>query len=186
MKSKLSLAQVRKMDIFEEVESPVIVYHMTSRSNAFSIAQDRKVKCFGDYVTWFFTDLRQIPIYIYITGADEGRTYWDTDGRKRKAPPLNHEDTVILKISCRKEPLVWFKEIIDSGKKGYQNMSETQNRIWDYMNNARICHYGDLRFSAVLETIELTELDKMPPPQEIEEIKGLREQMRQEQGTAKE
>ena len=48
---KISLSQMRKLDTFEEVESPEIVYHMTSRENAKSIINDRKVKCFDDYVT---------------------------------------------------------------------------------------------------------------------------------------
>lgn len=178
---KISLAQMRKIDIFEEVESPEYVYHMTSRANALAIINDRKVKCFDDFVTWFFTDLRQIPIYIHLTGADNGRKYYNTQGKVVKDPPLNHADTVILKLSCRKEPLEWYREVINNTKSGYQNMTETQSRLWEYMNSIRICHYGDLRFSAVLETIELTELDKLPQPKEIDEIKELQEQMRREQ-----
>ena len=175
---KISLAQMRNMGIFEEVDSPQYVYHMTSRDNALSIVKDRKVKCFNDYLTWFFPDLHQIPIYICATDADEGRNYYDTGGKLVKAPPLNHAETVILKLACRKEPLAWYKEIIDSSKEGYHDMTDAQNKLWGYMNNSRICHYGDLRFSTVLETIELSELDKMPPPQEIDEIKNLKDIIR--------
>ena len=174
---KVSLAQMRKMDIFEEIKSPKIVYHMTSRKNAQSIINDRKVRCFDDFVTWFFTDSQHVPIYIYITGADTGREHYDTKGRPAIEPPLDHADTVVLKLLCRNEPLMWYREVINSSKEYCDEMTDLQDQMWSYMNNIRVCHYGDFRFRKVLEVIELTEIDKMPEPKEIEDIKEIQEKM---------
>ena len=177
---KISLSQMRKLDTFEEVESPEIVYHMTSRENAKSIINDRKVKCFDDYVTWFFTDLHQVPVYIYITDADYGRRHYDTNGWPVTEPPLDHADAVILKLSCRKEPLAWYREVINSSKDGCHEMTALQDQLWAYMNDMRLCHYGDLHFYKVIEIIELTDIDKLPQPDEIEEIKAIQEKMAKE------
>ena len=174
---KVSLAQMRKMDIFEEVESPKLVYHMTSRENAQSIIHDGRVRCFDDYVTWFFTELWHVPVYIYATDADHGRQHSDKWGYPTIDPPLNHADTVVLKLSCRKEPLAWYREVINSSKERYRWMTDLHDQFYSYFNNVRICHYGDLRFTGVLEVIELTDIDKMPQPKEIEEIKKIQEKM---------
>jgi hypothetical protein len=177
---KISLAMMRRMDIFEEIECPKIVYHMTSRKNAKSIINDRKVKCFDDYVTWFFTDPHQVPVYIYLTDADHGRRHYDTNGWPVTEPPLDHSDTVILKLSCRNEPLAWYREVINSSKNGFRDMTALQDQFWAYMNDIRICHYGTLRFAKVLDVIELTDIDKLPQPDEIEEIKAIQEKMNKE------
>lgn len=168
---KISLQQMRKMDLFEEVDPPEIVYHMTSRENAEKIQQDRKVKCFDDYLTFFFPSIDQIPIYIAVTGADSGREHYDSHGRPVKELPLDHEDTVVLKLLCRKEPLAWYKE---NNTKNSQ-LPEPLKAMWRYMDNARVCHYGDLRFRRVEEVIPLTEIDKMQPPEAIEIIRKLQE-----------
>ncbi len=41
---RMSLLEMRKMDIFEEINQPKVVYHMTSRSNASLILETGKVK----------------------------------------------------------------------------------------------------------------------------------------------
>lgn len=48
------------------------------------------------------------------------------------------------------------------------------------MNDMRLCHYGDLHFYKVIEIIELTDIDKLPQPDEIEEIKAIQEKMAKE------
>lgn len=175
---KVTLEQMRRFDFFEETDSPEIVYHMTSRKNAQSIINDGKVKSFGDYVTWFFTDIEHVLAYIYISGADRGRQYYDTNGRETTDPPLNHADTVVLKLACRKEPLMWYKEIVNSSKTMYRNMEKTVEKMWEIMCNIRVCHYGDLRFTKVLDVIELTDIDKLPEPKEIAQYKILEEEMK--------
>lgn len=104
---KVSLMEMRRMGIFEEIEQPEYVYHMTSREKAKQILADGKVKVFGDYICFFFDDPKWIPLYIYVFGYDHGHEYMGLDGRPKKDPPLVHEDTVVLKLkSRRKEPLV--------------------------------------------------------------------------------
>ncbi len=157
-KLKVSLQQVRKMDIFKEIEQPGVVYHMTDRKNLESILEDRKIRSFNDYLTFFFTNEEQAPLYIELSGALNGRHYYGTDGMLKTAPPLIVEDTVVLKlVPKKKEKLEWYREVIDGTKSGYETvMTPDIQPLWDEFNNCRVAHYGDFQFD--MEKVEIIEL----------------------------
>jgi len=157
-KLRMDLRQVRKLDILEEIEQPPVVYHMTEKENLESILESGKIKSFNDFLTFFFTDAEQAPLYIELTGAMRGRLYYSTDGIPKTAPPLIVKDMVVLKlIPKRKEKLEWFREVIDETKAGYESvMTEDIKPIWDAFNNCRVCHYSDFQFDR--EQVEIIEL----------------------------
>lgn len=80
-KNKVSLDQMRSMDIYQSVDQPKVVYHMTPRKNLEKILQDGFIDTMTDYVCFFFPELKYIPLYIELTGADKGRQYHDFDGK---------------------------------------------------------------------------------------------------------
>lgn len=147
-KFNVTLAQMRSMDIFTQVSQPITIFHMTNRRNLNSIRNDGEINTGYDYVCWFFPDIESIPLYIELTGADRGRKYYDFDGMIHTAPPLIHEETVVLRLTPRyKEPWAWF---IENAKPelafaDYRGEEEARKKI-EQFNNARICHYGNLRF----------------------------------------
>ena len=160
-KLKASLLQVRKMETLEEIEQPPVVYHMTEKENLESILETGKIKSFNDYLTFFFTDAEQAPLYIQLTGAKRGRPYYNTDGLLKTAPPLVVEDMVVLKLIPRKkEKLEWFREVINEPKSHYESvMTEDVKSLMDAFNNCKVCHYGDLQFEREqVEIIELTDV----------------------------
>ena len=112
-KIKISLDQMRRMDIYQPIDQPQIVYHMTPRKNLEKILQDGFIDTMTDYVCFFFPELKYIPFYIELSGADKGRQYYDFDGKIHTAPPLIHEETVVLKLIPRYiEPMHWYQEIV--------------------------------------------------------------------------
>lgn len=176
---KITLQQVRRMGLFEEIEQPKIVYHMTDRKNIPSILKDGKIKSVrengaqADFMTFFFPSLEEIPVYIELTGADTGRKYYDFDGHIHTAPPLNHAETVILKLEPRgRQPLEWYKEAINDSNRTFPD--EATRKLWEYMNNARICHYGEMRFKDNPEIIELATVDAMPESEKLKEIRRIK------------
>lgn len=176
---KITLQQVRRMGLFEEIEQPKIVYHMTDRKNIPSILKDGKIKSVrengaqADFMTFFFPSLEEIPVYIELTGADTGRKYYDFDGHIHTAPPLNHAETVILKLEPRgRQPLEWYKETINDSNRTFPN--DTARQLWEYMNNSRICHYGAMRFKDNPEIIELATVDAMPESEKLKEIRRIK------------
>lgn len=175
---KVTLAQVRRMGIYEEIAQPEKVYHMTDRKNLENIIKDGKIKSKADYMTFFFPSIEDIPIYIELTGADTGRQYWDFDGKIHTAPPLNHAETVVLKLAPRgRQKMEWYRETINKTNTPFPNepaTKETARKLWEYMNNARICHYGSMPFEKNPEIIELSEIDKMPESDSLKEIRRLK------------
>lgn len=169
---KISLSQVRKMDLFQEIKTPGIVYHMTDKKNIDSIISSGKINSKYDFMNYFFPDLESIPIYIQVTGADHGRKYFDFDGMLHTAPPLNHEKTVVLKLKPRgRQDLEWYKEVLPEKKRS--QLTEDGIKLSEYMNNSRICHYGAMPFEKDIEIIELTEIDAMPESEKLKELKKL-------------
>ena len=169
---KVSLMEMRRMGIFEEIEQPEYVYHMTSREKAKQILADGKVKVFGDYICFFFDDPKWIPLYIYVFGYDHGHEYIGLDGRPKKNPPLVHEDTVVLKLKPRrKEPLVWYREVAkslytkDTEKEMGEGMTlERYEAMAYFMYRCRLCHYDNLAFrNDDIEVLELTEIEAKYP-----------------------
>ena len=167
---KVSLQELRRMEIFEEIEQPEYVYHMTSREKAKKILEDGKVKVFGDYVCFFFDDPKWIPAYIYVFGYDHGHEYLGLDGRPKKDPPLIHEDTVVLRLKPRrKESLVWYREVAKSlaTKNTEKEMGltlEQYEAIAYFMYRCRLCHYDNLAFrNDDIEVMELTDIEARYP-----------------------
>lgn len=64
LKHKISLDQMRRMDIYQQVEQPEVVYHMTNQANLEKILQDGYIDSMTDYVCFFFPKLNCIPLYI--------------------------------------------------------------------------------------------------------------------------
>lgn len=54
VKLKLSIQEVRKMEIYKEIEQPEMVYHMTDKDNLTDIISNGKIKSFNDFMTYFF------------------------------------------------------------------------------------------------------------------------------------
>lgn len=170
-----SLQWVRSCGIFDEIETPETVYHMTNRKNLAAILADRKIKSVRekgkspDFMTFFFPSIEQIPIFITLTNADKGRSYYDFDGVLHKAPPLIHAETVILKLKPRgAQCMEWYREHIDE-----TNGSDEVKELCRYMNAARICHYGAMRFYQNPEIIELTDIDNLPESETLKRIKEI-------------
>lgn len=177
---KVSLLEVRKMGIFEEIPPPPVVYHMTDRKNLEAILRDGKIKPIArpgqspDYMTFFFPSLEEIPVYIQLTGADKGREYYDFDGRLHTAAPLNHEETVVLELTPRgRQEMEWYKEIMGRNEK-----DEATRALCQYMNDARVCHYGAMPFEKSPKIMELSEVDKMPKIKKLEEVKKLQDKVK--------
>lgn len=160
-KLKVSLTQMRHWDFFSEIDQPDVVYHMTDRENLNDILNDGKIKSFNDYVTYFFPDTKCIPVYCAITGAFIGRTYSTTDGKQVTAPPLNIEQTVVLKLIPRRpEKLEWYKEVSKNDVLAKRDgLTKEMEQVTQYFDNARIVHYGDFAFkSDSVEVIELKDI----------------------------
>lgn len=162
-KIKISLDQMRRMDIFKPIDQPQIVYHMTPRKNLEKILQDGFIDTMTDYVCFFFPELKCIPLYIELSGADKGRQYHDSDGKIHIAPPLIHEETVVLKLIPRYiEPMHWYKEVVKATDDQIlaDDKQKARARIQQF-NDCRVCHYGNLKFKRDVEVIELVDIDKM-------------------------
>ena len=179
---KITLAHIRQMrDIFTEIPQPETVYHMTHRSNLPAILKDGKIKNMdspggggADFMTWFFPSLDNIPVYIELTGADTGRKYYGNDGQIHMAPPLNHAETIVLKLRPRgSQPMEWYTET-KRGRDLSGNAPEKTAKLLEYMNNCRVCHFGPMAFNPDPEVIELTEVDKMPEPDALKDIRRLK------------
>ena len=166
---KVSLQQMRNMPIFEEMEQPEYVYHMTSRKNAEKILADKRIRVFDDFLCFFFDDPKWIPIYIYLYNVDKGRMTRGFDGRVHRMPPLDHEDTVVLKLRPRrKESLVWYRETADNiltkeDKSSGLTLDQYEHIIY-LMYKCRLCHYDNLVFrDDDIEVIPLMEIDAQYP-----------------------
>lgn len=162
-KHKISLDEMRQMDIFQSIEQPKVVYHMTDRKNLDKILRDGYIDTATDFICFFFPDLKSIPIYIRISRADIGRKYYGYDGLIHTAPPLIHEETVVLKLTPRyPEPMRWFKEVISGEDDSVPEKDKEKARaVIQQFNDCRVCHYGNLKFKRDVEVIELTDIDKM-------------------------
>lgn len=165
--NQITLQHVRKMGLFHEIDPPEIVYHMTPLNRLQKILADGKIKAVdeqghkSDYMTYFFTSLEYIPAYIEITGADRGRQYNDFDGQIHTAPPLDHANTVILKLKPRgRQVMEWYIERIKTDTTIHAADVIEITKLFDSM---RVCHFGDMAFFGNPEVIPLTEVDKLPP-----------------------
>lgn len=159
---RISLLEMRRMSIFEEINQPEVVYHMTSRSNAEQILDNGKIKVFDDYLCFFFDDLKWIPVYIAIFNLDNGYAYHGFDGRIHKKPPLDHGDTVVLKLKPRrKEPLAWYREVNNSLRIDLEgDMQKKYDATAFASYKCRLCHYDDFLFRRdEAELIELIDID---------------------------
>lgn len=178
--TKVTLNQMLSMGIWQRVDQPPFVYHMTPRANLESIKQDGRIHTGHDYICWFFEDLANIPVYLKISNALKGRSYWDYDGNLHTAPPLIPEDTIVLKLIPRySEPLYWYREVIRikenetintaTGKplagEEYKKACETQERF----SKARIAHYQPFKFKKDFEVLELAQILKEYPIEENKE-----------------
>lgn len=170
-KLKVSLAQLRKMDIFEEITPPSVVYHMTDEENLQDILSDGKIKTFNDYVTFFFPDVKSMFVYIQLSDALNGKTYRSTDGIMVTAPPLDIERTVLLKlIPRREEKLEWYREVVSPNYQSLSTMPEQAKTITDLFSQCRIVHYGNFAFRT--DSVEVTRLKDMYDniPQDVQEL----------------
>lgn len=161
LKKRITLQNARNQFFTPLDYQPETVYHMTNRANLESILNSGKIHTGTDIVCWFVTDLKNFPIYIKLTGADHGRQYHDFDGRIHTAPPLDHAETVVLKLIPRYyEPLNWLKEV---SNQNHPQMNDPRiKEICDMFDSCRICHYDDFKFKRdSVEIIELTDIDKM-------------------------
>ena len=163
-KFNMSLQQMLSLGIWERVEQPSTVYHMTDRKNLDSILTSRKIISDHDYITWFFTSTDNMLLFAELSNAYVGRKYWDYDGKLHTAPPLIPADTVVLKLHPRySEPLYWYREknkiteenMWEHG--GGRDLEDTRER-WEKFDNCRICHYGALKFKDDYELIEYADL----------------------------
>ena len=168
-KKRVSLELMRSMDIWQPVDQPKVVYHMTNRANVEKILQDGYIDTMTDYVCFFFPDLKSIPLYIELSCADEGRKYYDFDGKIHTAPPLIHEETVVLKLIPRYiEPMYWYKEVMSvkdhqitsDGELSADDIKKAREKIKQF-DDCRICHYGNFKFKRDVEILELVDIDKM-------------------------
>ena len=168
-KYNVSLREMQAMGLFQRVEQPEAVYHMTDKKNLDSILRAGKIKTMGDYITWFFPSIDDAFIYADLSHAYTGRKYWDFDGRLHTAPPLVPAETVILKLCPRySEPLLWYKEANAEKitaetlpRYGGGRDLETARDYWTRFDNCRICHYGDMKFRAqAVEVYEFADLQK--------------------------
>ena len=163
-KRKVTLQEMQLMGIFERIEQPETVFHMTDRKNLDAILQDGKIKTMADYVAWFFPSIEDALLYADLSNAYNGRKYWDFVGRIHTAPPLIPADTAILKLHPRySEPLLWYKES-NADKITEANISrygggdiEEAKAKWRAFDNCRICHYGDMKFKPDYEIIAFPE-----------------------------
>ena len=157
---KVSLQQLRSMDIWKEAQQPEYCYHYSTKENIKKILQDGKVKQFDDYMTYFFYKLEYIPIYFDLTGAYHGRRAWNTDGTKIITyPPIIPKDYAVLKLyPARKEPLAWYEE-----RSRITAKNDTQRELLTLFDSLRICHYGDLSFKRDPEIIELSDVVEKYP-----------------------
>lgn len=170
-KLKVSLPELRRMGIFEEIETPDVVYHMTDEENLQDILSDGKIKSFNDFMTYFFLDTKFVPIYIRTSGALIGRMYHSTDGKILTAPPLDVEHTVVLKLIPRhEEKLEWYRELAPSGGQLFGEIPEQAKAILDLFNQSRIAHYGNFAFRTdSVEVIKLKDIyDNIP--KDVQEV----------------
>lgn len=174
---KITLQELRRMGIFEEIDTPQVVYHMTNRENLDSILRDGKIRSVrgpgekADFVTYFFPAVEEIPVYIELTGANTGRQYYDFDGRLRIAPPLVHEETIVLKLRPQgRQDMEWYKEKPAKGVNNSSLSNDSVEKLQEYMSAARVCHYGPMRFQKDPEIIELIEIDKLPASDKLKDI----------------
>ena len=174
-KMKISLQQLRQMDDFKEIAQPETVYHMTDRKNLKSILYDGKIRSYRDFFTFFFGSLEDIPVYIELMHADEGRMYHGDDGWVHKAPPLNHAETVVLKLRPRRNyQHAWFREAFGVSKEecSYGDF-EVGKKLQEYLNDVIICHYRDMPFEKDPEIIELTNVDALPESKRLKEVRRI-------------
>lgn len=167
--TKISLKQMQSFGIWDKVEQPRTVYHMTDRSNLESITKDGAIKTGHDYVCWFFPDINSMFTFFDVTGAlVHGRDYFDYDGKTHHAPPLDPAQTIVLKLTPRyPEPQLWYKQrpkheqapII--GAAGIPLTGAEREIVFDKQRkfeNCRICHYGAMKFKRSFEVLELSEI----------------------------
>ena len=172
---RVTLQEMRRMELFEEIDPPEIVYHMTNRKNIDHILHDGKIKAGHDgntdFVTWFFPALEEIPVYIELTWANTGRKYYDFDVRIHEEPPLNHAGTVVLKLRPRgRQDMEWYRELPAKGRNMSSLSKDKLERLLTYFSAARICHYEAMVFESNPEIIELTEVDKLPASEKLRDI----------------
>lgn len=170
-KLKISLLELRKMGIFEEIEPPSVVYHMTDEENLQSILSDGKIKTFNDFVTFFFPDVKSMFVYIRLSDALHGKKYYNTDNKLVTAPPLDIEHTVLLKLVPRhEEKLKWYREIVSPDNQSEATIREQMKIILDLFNQCKIVHYGNFAFRT--DSVEVTRLKDMYDniPQDVQKL----------------
>lgn len=163
---RISLLEMRRLNIFEAINQPEVVYHMTSRSNAKQILESGRVKVFDDYVCFFFDDPKWIPVYIAVFNLDNGYAYQGFDMKVHRKPPLDHSDTVILKLTPRKkESMAWYREVNNSLQTGLEEETQKKYDATVYASyKCRLCHYDDFSFRRdKAEVIELIDIDSSFP-----------------------
>lgn len=76
-KLRVSFSKLRGMDIFEEINSPSVVYYMTTVENVSAILADGKVNKFNDFVTYFFSTFTYPNICQGIMNSHSKKILWD-------------------------------------------------------------------------------------------------------------
>lgn len=140
----------------KKISQPEKVYHMTARGNLESILKDGKILADWAGECFFFKDLKDIPIYINLTGALKGRQYYDQIKgvlTVRTDPPLIISDTVILCLTPRYKDNNWYKEITNP-----ERYNKSQEDIVNEFDNCRVMYHGDMKFKSSPEIIELSSI----------------------------
>lgn len=166
-KNKMPLSYLQQNPLFQRIDQPDIVYHLTPRKNLESIMSDGRIRTFQDFVCFFFPAVEEIPVYFRITGALHGRQFYGWDGRIKTAPPLVPEEHIVLKLIPRySEPLLWFKEdTTDRLKMQASRENWTEEKLQKLLqqqtafDNSRILHYGDMKFKTnKVDVLELSDI----------------------------
>lgn len=148
-KLRIPLEMVRKAPWVEEIDQPEFVYHLTEALNLESILEDGKIKSFNHFLTYFSTSPFQIAVHVRLSGVTECiRIKIRTDATLVHLQPIDVDDMVVLKLKPkRKEPMAWYREISDVNNLPGTEHTEGDRKLVSYINEASICHYGDLEFS---------------------------------------
>ena len=167
MPKKFTIDMVRRIDTYEKTAQPDELYYMVSKSESEKILSEGVIKpASSDNMCWVFSSAEDIPSYIKLVGSDKGRQHYNSYGFVVTEPPLDHENTVVLKLKPRyKEPDLWFRQIVNEKKKGYEYLAdnEEEKKKWEEFGRIRLAHFGSIKFRTFeddIEVIELTEIDK--------------------------
>lgn len=132
---------------------------MTPRENLESILRDGYIKADWAGECFFFRGLKDIPVYIELTGALHGRKTFDRVTETspamqiRTLPPLVPADTVVLCLKPRYTDNKWYREITLQNR--YTEKDAERVQMFD---NCRIMHEGNMKFKDNPAIIELANI----------------------------